>query len=47
MAVKGSTYAQELPEGVLRHRRTLKDVREAARARRQEKARKKRADSKG
>ena len=40
MATKGSTYAQEMPEGVKKHRAYVKEMAEAAKARRQEKARK-------
>ena len=35
MATKGSTYAQEVPEGVVMHRKLVKEIREAAKSRRQ------------
>lgn len=39
MATKGSTYAQEVPEGTARHREHVKMMREAAKARRRAKGR--------
>ena len=39
MATKGSTYAQDMPEGVKKHRAHVKEQAEAAKARRQKKAR--------
>lgn len=39
MATKGSTYAQEMPEGVKKHREHVKDMTEAAKARRAKKGR--------
>lgn len=35
MATQGSTYGQPMPEGVARHRKLAKEIREAAKARRQ------------
>jgi hypothetical protein len=39
MAEKGSTYAQDIPEGVKRHREHVKQMSEAAKERRQKKGR--------
>lgn len=39
MATKGSTYAQDMPEGVKRHRALLKEVRDAVKAYRAKKGR--------
>ncbi len=39
MATQGSTYGQATPEGVMRHRKHIKEQADAAKARRQKKGR--------
>lgn len=39
MATKGSTYAQEMPEGTKRHRAHVKEMADAAKAQRRKKGR--------